>query len=52
MGFRCSECGSVVQAMFGDTCNSCLAVERRHKEMVQAIKGRNNGLEESTQEVG
>jgi len=40
IGYRCSECGKVVQAMWGDTCNECREKERRHKELLHAIQER------------
>jgi len=38
IGFKCSECGSIVSFMWGDVCNSCREVERRHQELLKAIK--------------
>jgi hypothetical protein len=38
IGFRCSACGEVFGSMFGDTCNQCQTLERRHQELIQAIK--------------
>ena len=38
VGFRCSECGEVVQSMMGNTRNRCAEKERRHHEMLRAIK--------------
>ena len=40
VGFRCQECGKVVPMMWGDTCNSCREVERRHQEVLAAIRER------------
>jgi hypothetical protein len=37
-GFRCFECGWVFQSMWGDICNGCRKKERRHQEMLDAIK--------------
>lgn len=38
-GFRCSECGGIFQAMWGCICNGCREKERRHQEMLAAVKG-------------
>jgi len=38
VGFRCSECGKVVGSMMGDICNECVEKERRHREIIAAIK--------------
>ena len=38
VGFKCSECGSIVSAMWGDICNSCRGQERRHQELLKAIR--------------
>ncbi len=38
IGYRCSECSKVVQAMWGDTCNECRERERRHKEVIRALE--------------
>ena len=38
VGFRCSTCNSVVQSMWGTTCNKCRKEEERHKEILKAIK--------------
>ena len=37
-GFRCDTCMKIYPSMFGDTCNSCKEIERRHQEIVAAIK--------------
>lgn len=37
-GFLCHECGHIFQMMWGDTCNGCRAIERRHQELLAAIK--------------
>ena len=37
IGFRCYECGRIVQSMWGDTCNRCREEERRHRELIKAI---------------
>ena len=39
IGFRCSECGGVFDSMFGDTCLGCREKERRHREVIEALKG-------------
>lgn len=38
VGFRCFECGGVFQSMWGCTCNGCREKERRHQEMLEAIR--------------
>lgn len=38
IGFRCNECRRIVSAMWGETCNECREKERRHKELIAAIK--------------
>ena len=38
IGFRCLECGDIVSSMWGDTCNRCRNEERRHRELVEALK--------------
>ena len=38
VGFRCFQCGSVFQAMWGCTCNGCREKERRHRELIDALK--------------
>jgi len=38
LGFKCWECGEVVPSMWGETCNSCRAIERRHREIVKALR--------------
>lgn len=37
-GYRCDECGCVFDRMWGTTCNGCREKERRHKELIAAIK--------------
>jgi len=38
VGFRCYECGGVFQSMRGETCNGCREKERRHRELIEALK--------------
>lgn len=38
IGFRCYECQQIKPAMWGDTCNECREKERRHQEILEAIK--------------
>jgi len=38
IGYRCRECGGVFQSMWGETCNGCREKERRHQELLAAIK--------------
>lgn len=40
IGFRCFECGEIVTTMWGYTCNRCREEERRHKELIEALKGK------------
>jgi hypothetical protein len=35
VGFICSECDQIRVSMWGDLCNSCRAIERRHKETLK-----------------
>lgn len=37
IGYHCLECGDIVQQMWGEVCNRCRDVERRHKELIAAI---------------
>ena len=37
VGFICRECGGIFESMWGNTCNSCVEIERRHQEILQAI---------------
>lgn len=37
-GYLCHECGETFQSMLGETCNGCRAKERRHREMLAAMK--------------
>lgn len=36
--WQCSECGDPFNKGWGSLCNSCIAAERRHKEMIKALK--------------
>ena len=38
VGFRCWECGDIVSSMWGEHCNKCREKERRHQELLKAIK--------------
>ncbi len=38
VGFRCDECGKIAHAMWGTTCNECREKERRHKELIAALR--------------
>lgn len=38
IGYRCDDCGKVVSSMWGYTCNECREKERRHKELIAAIR--------------
>jgi hypothetical protein len=40
VGYRCRECGGVYQSMWSDTCNGCREKERRHQELLAAIRAR------------
>lgn len=40
IGFRCLQCGNVVQSMWGNLCNQCREDERRHQELIAAIRDR------------
>jgi hypothetical protein len=35
IGFKCFECGKIVQSMWGDICNSCRARQERHNELIK-----------------
>lgn len=44
LGFQCSTCGRVVSSMLGEDCNACREAERKHQELVEAIRtARTNG---------
>lgn len=36
--WRCSECGKPFDLGWGSMCNACIEVERRHQELVAAIR--------------
>jgi len=38
VGYRCFECGGVFQSMWGETCNGCREKERRHQDLIAALK--------------
>lgn len=38
VGYRCIDCRGVFDAMWGNICNGCREQERRHQELVAAIK--------------
>lgn len=38
IGYRCHECGGIFQVMWGETCNGCRATERRHQELLTALR--------------
>lgn len=38
VGFRCFECGGIFESMWGETCNGCREKERRHQELVEALR--------------
>lgn len=38
VGFRCFECGGIFEKMWGEVCNGCRETERRHREMIAAMK--------------
>lgn len=42
IGYRCLDCGDIVQQMWGNTCNKCRDNERRHQELIAAIKSTNS----------
>lgn len=43
VGFRCFECGGIFQSMWGEVCNGCREKERRHRELVEAVKAAKPG---------
>ena len=45
LGYRCLQCGSIVQAMWGNLCNQCREDERRHQELIKAIRERQSTTE-------
>jgi hypothetical protein len=36
--WQCSECGEPFNRGWGSCCNGCIAAERRHKELVKALR--------------
>jgi hypothetical protein len=40
VGYRCDECGGIFQSMWGTTCNGCREKDRRHRELIAALKNR------------
>ena len=38
LGYRCNTCSGVFQTMWGNICNQCRDIERRHQEILKAIK--------------
>jgi hypothetical protein len=38
VGYRCQECDQVKSAMWGEVCNECREKERRHQELLDAIR--------------
>lgn len=43
-GFRCLECGSIFSSMWSCICNGCREKERRHQELLAAIRARETSL--------
>lgn len=37
-GYRCIDCNGVFSSMWGNVCNECRDKERRHQELIAAIK--------------
>lgn len=37
-GYVCFRCGRVVQSMWGNICNSCREEDRKHDELIQALR--------------
>ena len=37
-GYRCIDCGGIFPSMWGNVCNGCRDKERRHQELIAAIK--------------
>jgi hypothetical protein len=37
-GFQCWTCREIFDSMWGETCNGCRDTEKRHKELIAAIK--------------
>jgi len=40
IGYRCDVCRKVVDAMWDYVCNECRETERRHKELLAAVKAK------------
>ena len=40
VGFRCTNCGDIYDSGWGNTCNKCRTEERRHKELIEAMKSK------------
>jgi predicted nucleic acid-binding Zn-ribbon protein len=38
IGYRCIDCGGVFSSMWDNICNGCRESERRHQELVAAIR--------------
>lgn len=38
IGYRCINCGGVFPAMWANICNECRDKERRHRELIAAIR--------------
>lgn len=38
VGFKCINCGIIYESGWGNNCNKCRNEERKHKEILQAIK--------------
>lgn len=38
IGFECFRCGGMYQRMWGETCNKCRDDDRKHAELVAALK--------------
>lgn len=36
--WRCRECAKPFTLGWGDLCNACIAAERRHRELLEAIR--------------
>lgn len=39
--FECWTCRELYHSMWGVTCNKCREEEKRHRELIDAIKSRN-----------
>jgi len=38
IGYRCINCSGVLPAMWANICNECRDKERRHRELIAAIR--------------